>query len=107
MFLGKEFQKRLQETFESTRMPEFLEEKLEHSFIMHEGIVLKFLAIYVRALYLPLEIILFTDCIFLSLFYLFFKGDVEAFVKALQNNKKSPSGDEQKKKDEEEDMALD
>ena len=37
----------------------------------------------------------------------FFKGDVEAFVKALQNNKKSPSGDEQKKKDEEEDMALD
>jgi len=35
------------------------------------------------------------------------KGDVEAFVKALQNNKKSPSGDEQKKKDEEEDMALD
>merc|ERR1712088_610548 len=35
------------------------------------------------------------------------KGDVEAFVKALQNNKKSPSGDEEKKKDEEEDMALD
>merc|ERR1719219_2792545 len=34
------------------------------------------------------------------------KGDVEAFVKALQNKKKSPSGDEQKKKDDD-DMALD
>merc|ERR1711935_1020267 len=35
------------------------------------------------------------------------KGDVEAFVKALQNKKKSPSGDEEKKKDEDDDMALD
>merc|ERR1711971_1090668 len=35
------------------------------------------------------------------------KGDVEAFVKALQNNKKSPSGDEEKKKDEDDGMALD
>lgn len=35
------------------------------------------------------------------------KGDVEAFVKALQNKKKSPSGDEQKKKDDDDDMALD
>ena len=37
-----------------------------------------------------------------------FKGDVEAFVKALQNNKKSPTGDEDKKKDDDDDgMALD
>merc|ERR1719225_2579030 len=37
------------------------------------------------------------------------KGDVEAFVKALQNNKKSPTGDEDKKKDDDDDdgMALD
>lgn len=35
------------------------------------------------------------------------KGDVEAFVKALQNSKKSPSGDEEKKKDEDDGMALD
>jgi len=35
------------------------------------------------------------------------KGDVEAFVKALQNKKNSPSGEEQKKKDDDDDMALD
>merc|ERR1711862_268220 len=35
------------------------------------------------------------------------KSDVEAFVKALQNNKKSPSGDEDKKKDDDDGMALD
>lgn len=38
------------------------------------------------------------------------KGDMEAFVKALQNNKKSPtSGESDKKKDDEDDdgMALD
>ena len=40
-------------------------------------------------------------------FCLFYEGDVEAFVKALQNNKKSPSGDEEKKKDEDDGMALD
>ena len=43
----------------------------------------------------------------LSIFCLFYKGDVEAFVKALQNKKKSPSGDEEKKKDEDDGMALD
>ena len=51
MFLGEEFQKRLQVTFENTKMLEFFEEKLGHSFIMHEGMVLKLLAVY-----LPLEI---------------------------------------------------
>ena len=39
--------------------------------------------------------------------FFFLKGDVEAFVKALQNKKKSPSSDEDKKKDDDDGMALD